>query len=519
MLSVLIVDDDIEVLNGMPRFIDWQGIGFEVVGSFSSAPEALSFMERAHVDVLITDIQMPLVGGLELIERARVRFPDLQSVILTCYSDFAYAREAVRLRAARFVLKDEITREGLTSLLTDLRKEIEGKQVRDLQVRQMETELLLNHTLLRDSLLSDLCDGRIATRGDLLARARVLNVDIPLGRHVVLCMAADEEKRARQFLSEKLVPGSAAPESIDPLRGIARELFVYNDRSYVLVYPRDDQQAPVPRGLREAAAQIAEILTSQAAPLSVCVGDEAEDVLSLGRTLASADRRKDALFYLPLGSVIGEDAAFADIGDTGIKPTEAVERHHTLLLLRRKKEALALAESVAERVRRFRVDPGQVRSLLSMIAANLSSVALEHGVSIDSSIGESSTLDRCLAVLRSGTRKYFDACCPQTGVRSEIRRVIEYLEENVATKVGLLAAAQMAHLSPGHFSRLFKEQTGVSFSDYVLKKRVGVAEDLLAHSTLSVDEIVDSIGLSNKSYFYRAFKKIVGRNPGDLRKR
>ncbi|MCJ7841670.1 response regulator [Lederbergia sp. NSJ-179] len=134
MFSILIVDDEWTIREGLKRTVPWKEWGIEVIGTATNGNEALEMLTRFHADILLTDIRMPGISGLELIERCRSQFPDLMLVLLTGHDEFEYAQKAIKLGADDFLLKPtnvdelEATMHSITS---------------DLYLRQAEKNNLL----------------------------------------------------------------------------------------------------------------------------------------------------------------------------------------------------------------------------------------------------------------------------------------------------------------------------------------------------------------------------------------
>ncbi len=124
MYRVLLVDDEEIDLEGMRRLIDWRGLGMEVVAAVSSGLAAMQVIENEAVDVLVTDIRMPGMSGLELVRLAAQRQPELESLFVSGYEDFHYARQAIRMQASGYVLKP-VDDDELHQVLTDVKAKLD----------------------------------------------------------------------------------------------------------------------------------------------------------------------------------------------------------------------------------------------------------------------------------------------------------------------------------------------------------------------------------------------------------
>ena len=158
MYKLLIVDDEEIVCNGLCRFVDWNTLGFEVVSTAHSVAKALVYLEDHPVDILMTDIRMPIQTGLDLLRILHQDYPDIKTLILSGHSDFEYAREAMRLGALDFITKpvnfDEL-KNTFIKLKESLDKEL-SYCINQSDYIKLKRELLLNNMVLSDQLIYDL---------------------------------------------------------------------------------------------------------------------------------------------------------------------------------------------------------------------------------------------------------------------------------------------------------------------------------------------------------------------------
>ena len=141
MYQVLIVDDEEIVCRGMAQFIKWKDYGFEVAGIAASVDEALRMLKKMHIDVVFTDIRMPEKSGIDLLKEIQSQYEDIQTVILSGYSDFDYAKEAMRYGAIEYLTKPVNLRE-VESLLERMGEDLKRKR-KDVLTQAYHTEGLL----------------------------------------------------------------------------------------------------------------------------------------------------------------------------------------------------------------------------------------------------------------------------------------------------------------------------------------------------------------------------------------
>lgn len=144
MYKVLIVDDEIMIRRGLSRIIKWEQIGFELAGAVGDAREALKILEETPVDVLLTDISMPEVTGLELIRMAKEARPRIKTVVISGYSEFDYAIEAIKLKVENYILKP-LDPQKITEIFEGLRKNLDEER----QNEQKDLYLQSEYEMLR----------------------------------------------------------------------------------------------------------------------------------------------------------------------------------------------------------------------------------------------------------------------------------------------------------------------------------------------------------------------------------
>lgn len=129
MLNVQIVDDEPIIRLGLQKLINWEEMGFEITCIAQNGKQALEQLEAEEVDLIITDIEMPIMNGLDFIKEVREKDKNVEIVILTAYEDFEYAKTAIRYGITQYILKP-IEEKDVMQLLLQIRQEIEEKAIR-----------------------------------------------------------------------------------------------------------------------------------------------------------------------------------------------------------------------------------------------------------------------------------------------------------------------------------------------------------------------------------------------------
>lgn len=159
--KVILVDDEVEVIDAMQALIHWDELGFEVVGSATNGVKALELVEKLQPDVVLTDIKMPYMDGLELARRLNKDYPNIYILLCTGFDEFEYAQEAVHLEIKEYMLKP-INASELSTGLTKLKDTLDREREEKLNVRKLEDYFKEVLPALRSNLFVSLIEGRIS---------------------------------------------------------------------------------------------------------------------------------------------------------------------------------------------------------------------------------------------------------------------------------------------------------------------------------------------------------------------
>ena len=179
LYRVLLADDEAEIRQGISRKIDWAAQGFELAGEAENGAEALELAEQIRPDVVLTDIKMPFMDGLELCRRLRRQLPAAKLVVFSGFDDFEYARQAVSMGVSEYIMKPVNARE-LEGVLASLRSQLEAQrqQRRDMEALRRRYEESL--PVLRELFFARLLDGRVPP-DQLAERAARFELELPGG--------------------------------------------------------------------------------------------------------------------------------------------------------------------------------------------------------------------------------------------------------------------------------------------------------------------------------------------------
>lgn len=516
MYRLIIVDDEEVIRNGLRSVVEWEALGFTVVGTFSNGNAALGYLREHQVDVVLADIRMPRLSGLDLARILMIDKPETLVVILSGYDDFHYAQEAIDLNVFKYLLKP--IKEGqLTDVFAKLKDTLDNRDPRTDTGHRLEAlrERAIEEWLSSGSpsplppsvngSLEGLIEGTrrvllIEPRGDQLNQEE--NVDL-LGVCASLrriCSDAVPESEARAFLLRNGVR-LAVVMAGNP-RALSEELFELAEEE-ASSYP----------GLSLSAAAGGEVAADDEVPRSFLQAEAAlahRMYLGLGRLIEPEDCRSPSEGQGIQLSVEG----VADALVTGSQ-SQLAERLCTEFD-RLREAALTSPETVRTLLLSFMV---RLKERLSPAAPSVAAALPDDG-HLHRELEDSCCLDEYSARLSSTLQRALESGGSGSGGRSAvITTAVRYIQGNYSRDLSLDDVATEVGVSAGYLSRLFKQVTGETFKGYLTRIRLQEAKRLLAETGIRVYEIAEEVGYNDQHYFSEVFRKETGLAPLEYRNR
>ena len=176
LYRVLLVDDEQDIREGISRKMDWLGLGFSLVGEAANGQDALELAETLRPDVILTDIKMPFMDGLELCRILTDRLPAARFVVFSGFDDFEYAKQAIQMNVVEYILKP-INADELSDVLRRLKEQLDRERAERRNVERLRSRYTENLPILRELFYANLLDGRIEPGTE---RERAARLDIEL---------------------------------------------------------------------------------------------------------------------------------------------------------------------------------------------------------------------------------------------------------------------------------------------------------------------------------------------------
>ncbi|MBB6730567.1 response regulator transcription factor [Cohnella zeiphila] len=507
MYNVFLVDDEPFILEGLYDTVDWPAFGLEVAGSAENGEEALALMRVTPVDLLITDISMPYMNGLELIRRARELRPELKVVILSGFNEFDYLKEGMRLGIENYLLKPINVKELNDTLRTTVEK-LDNLKPGAL-MSEDSVQMMTDNTMFR------WVNGRMS-EAEFAERAAMLGIRMnePYGLAAVLRPAAsDPETSERAFRTA----AEAAAEGEDEVA--FRDM---NDDIVIVAGLRDPEEDK-PRLLQRLAKLRKRLEPVAAVRLSL------GSVYPLRGQIAESYREaKKAQEYF----MMYPEWEWVDYGDTAAVKREELTafpidwEDYARRLLAKDREGLSgrIAGDFEELRRREGMTPAGLQAIAAELIVRfkmeLQAVKHEEEPELFSLGFERVRTAPDYAGLAEAVRLTAERCIDslERDARSPIvLQVLAEIQEHYAEELSLKALGARYHIHPVYLGQLFQKETGENFTEYINRYRIDKAKELLKSSRLKVHEIARAIGYWETGYFYKQFRKYVGISPTEFK--
>jgi len=513
-MKLMIVDDEVIIRTGLATVIDWRELGITLLPPAESAEEALGRLPEERPDILLTDIRMHGRSGLELAEEAARLLPGLEVVILSGYDDFAYTQQAIRQNVSDYLLKSSRPQEIVKTML-NVKKRLEERRASLTCEERRKREEAMRQFRLRVVEGADEAEasGEPPAWPALLAGGWAMRA---LGWRVALVAAAGWGASARE---ESLLLFAVDNALKDTLPCVS---FVQDGR-IVAALPAEDADAEAGERL-PAFAKIERLLKCT---LTVVFGAAVDRPDRLHESYRTAD---EAFAFKPL--MKRANWSYDDVVcRRGGKSVCTAEEERELSALLLENDPMRL-NAWAQRYVRALADDDEATP--ATFEAALQSVV----------IAAHRWLDRVLAATGREPAQEERPCMPAGklaaapaellfrhlhavmelyhgklagGQTSHVRKALAYIEEMLGEDVGLQQIARRVHLHPNHLSDLFKKETGMRFVDYVTRKKMERAADILLSSPVKISEVAAMVGFEDVKYFGQMFKKYAGKTPSEFR--
>lgn len=529
LYKLLLVDDEEEVCQAMIRKLDWESIGFSVVGYAGNGEEALEVAERLIPDVVMTDIKMPYMDGLTLCRKLKERYGGIKVIIFSGFDEFEYAREAVKLEAEEYILKP-INSIELRSVFEKVKKTIDKELDEKRNVEKLRKYYNNSIPIMQEHFLISLLEGRIA-QSEIDGYMREYQIG--------------NWERYSYFAASVIHPESLEEATMDmalltvSLKNLIDEAlageFDFRSVNYlgniiVIICLDNQKQLKTYSRLMERTSNMAKRILH--AGITVGIGKIGTSMTQLPTSYEGA---KEALLYKavysdnPVINIVEIEPSHSNMIYTYYD--EAVTQMIKDIKLGEKEDMVGDVDKCIEHLKSSKISMGQLRIFAMSFYIELSKVGSSYEIDTDGIFG---TVDingkiQEFYSLEALGEWMFHACNNlrnhiQTKRVNSTRKLIEsaviYINERYQEpELSIDKICSYLNVSNAYFSTIFKKETGKTFVQYLTDVKMEKAIELLKTTEDKTYIIAEKVGYPDPNYFSYVFKKRYGNAPSKYRRK
>ena len=484
MYKVLLVDDEYMIVRGLQKLIPWEEPGFEIVGTAGNGQEALEFVKRQKVDIVITDVTMPILSGIDFLKQSQKESIFFRFIVLSGYQEFEYVKESIQMGAENYLIKP-INKEELMETLKKCIKEFEEEKLK------MQGEKFLFEHLLK----------------------RWVHDDIDYMDLKKMLATFDSYTETSQFQVLIFTYEKEYHDAVYQLLQKRKDLYFfhhYEEGQWVIIYFGERmgidrlikliqvlyRQKKVAFGRGEEVKRMADVSISYEhakSSLYLCAFYERQQLLADSKTMALLNESLPNLSFSAFKKALG------------IRNIDTIEKEIKQIFA-------GLMEAAAS--------PEYTRYIIFLVFMDIyreleiqDELIYEEMVEKINKASSFKELQMLITDLmynlkyKKFKREYI----------SNVQNVLQIIQEEFREDLTLKSIAERLHLNVMYLGQIFKKETNKSFSQYLNHYRIKLAQNLLLHSELNINEISEKIGYMSPGYFYKNFKKYCGISPKEFR--
>lgn len=533
LYKIIFVEDEEPLRKAICKVIDWRQFGFELAFEASSGKEAIEFIGKNKVDVLLTDICMPLMDGLELSKIIRQKIHAIKIVFLTGYGEFEYVQQALELKATKYILKP-ITPSEFQNFLEELKKELDGEIDQKRNIQKYKQLYLESQKVLKKKELLDLVTNR---NNNIEILSEKLGVGLKAKTYIAAVIVIEKkEKIAKEYWENDVQLLEFAIYNVcdEILTKNNQDLFFWDKNGSVVIIFKEGKEDKLLFKeyyidvINQIKLNIEQIFNLE---ISIGVGDEYERIEKIHCSYQEALAALEYRALLGKGKVIirseieiKESFAIKKIDDMlkklvhfiKVGEMDKVIQHldYMMNFIKYSKVDLADFKTVL-----FKITTTMLNTFNEAIDKNYTEIVIDFNVF--NQVFEKNSMEEI--------KEYYLNLCKQFMNQIDkkreddqgdlVSRASNYIYINYSNKdLDVQSICDYLHISPSYFSRLFKSEKKETIIEFLTRIRMEKSKELLKKTSMKVFEISEAVGYEDTHYFSYNFKKHIGITPTEYRK-
>lgn len=536
MIKVFLVEDEIVMREGIKNNIEWEKEGFAFVGEASDGELAYPLIQKTRPDILITDIKMPFMDGLELSRLVKQEMPDIKIIILSGYDEFEYAKEAISIGITDYLVKP-ISGAQLLEAVKKVGCLVEEERQQRMFLETFEKERQENMQLARQKFFNGMVSGKKSV-SELLKEGREIGFDLAAKRYNIVLLQVFAGGEVEGYSEQQNQAALVIEEAAKELPGILMVELGLEGWAFVV---KETGEEDLDRILHTFLEQLQ--IRVEACPgveYFGGVGRAVERLSELNRCFEDANRAFAYRYLRKRNQIVFSEQEVSGASvDEELKLSaldlEKLDRKSVDRFLKTglKSEAVHFVDEYFASLGERNIQSLLFRQYVTMdmyfVAASMleqlgydSGVLVERCGDFQKMTEVFSTVERTKAYLTNVYETVIDLreTVAQRKYSSLLKNARNYIEQNYDNEeISLNTVAASVNLSPNHFSTIFSQETGQTFIEFLTCVRMERAKELLRSTPMKTAEIANAVGYKDSHYFSYLFKKTQECTPREFRSR
>lgn len=527
----MVVDDEPVIRKGMITFINWESLGCTIVFEASNGIDAIEYVKLNNpVDIIITDVIMPGMDGIDLAKYIYENYTNIKIIILTAFADFSYAKLAIKYNVVDFVVKTNPF-ETIPESILKAQKLIESQKDKEKEIEMLESRINDNLSEICENFIKDIINGIVINHNVIASKAKVLNMNLDDYFLVVYEINNTSEDNVDNYPEEH----NKFIFSIKNFLSLAFKDYrhyttIMNKNLLITIVSFNKYSSS--RCLQSLLITCNEILSTAEGfmkfTLNIGISSIHKYIVELPKAYLEAHEALSESFYNDNQVSVYLPKNDMPVSSRAINIYKYTDQIISKIQSGIHSDAISLLLELFREYQNNKEPIENVRVLSMLICSQCFRILANYNLNIQDYTSDETniykqlqesksinTLSSIICKIIKSTSRIISANKEQYNYL--VIQVNTYIYDNYNTNIRLQSIADYVHVNSSYLSRLYKKETGESIVDAINKYRIEVSKKLLKDSSNRVFEIAASVGIEDPAYFTHVFTKLVGMSPKEYK--
>lgn len=514
MYKIMLVDDERNIRNGIKHLIDWDGLDCEVVSDCRNGKEALDYIKDNEVDIVVTDIKMPVIDGLELCKNIKENKYDVEVIILTAYSDFTFAQKAIKYNVVDFVIKNEFIEElpsaveKAKEIINEKRKESKKIQLSINDYNEYRLHILTRLALSQNVSIEDIEKYNIDKYNYCISACEINYYDGEKENNSSI-------KMLKNFLN---ITMKDYDSEVVPIKDNHIMIVILIDKNKVVTLNKIVQH------FNEILLMVEEFMRLD---IKLGISQIINETSEINNAYKKANEALSRITTKGNTLYIYDSEPMIDENTVNINIEQFTKEICDITLKGDKENAEIKIKDLGEELVKSDKSFEQCKMDILIICGSIIRNVVKYDISQDfnqiekklyKSINDAKTMFSLIDISKHIVDIAISICTDKKDIRNKlVTNVDNFIKINYKNNISLQDISNALFLNSSYLSRAYKKSTGITVTDAINMYRITKAKSLLKNSELKIYEIGLEVGFSDPAYFSHVFVKYNNQNPTEYR--